>query len=57
MSRAKSGLDKNLSNVVKDLEKNPVNSLDAQQMERHKNDVRKNDAINHQHEVDMDVSH
>lgn len=46
MTRNKSG-DKNLQNVVKDLDKNPVNSHNAQQIQQQTNDRRHQDALNH----------
>ncbi|MGG1312808.1 MULTISPECIES: hypothetical protein [Cohnella] len=39
--------DKNLRNVVKDLDQTPVNSLQAQQMQQQSNDRRHQDALNH----------
>lgn len=47
MSKAKGGLDKNLSNVVEDLNETPVNSHQAQQIQQDKNDRRHQDALNH----------
>ncbi len=40
--------DKNLQNVAKDLQKNPVNSQQAQQMQQDSNDRRHQDALNHE---------
>ncbi|WP_409343693.1 hypothetical protein [Paenibacillus sp. MBLB4367] len=42
--------DKNLQNVVKDLDKNPVNSHNAQQMQQDTNDRRHQDLLNHDEE-------
>ena len=47
MSKAKGGLDKNLSNVVEDLKVTPVNSHQAQQIQQDTNDRRHQDALNH----------
>lgn len=52
-----SGPDKNLVNVVQDLESAPANSFDAQQQQQDVNDRRTRDNHNHQHKVDMDPSH
>lgn len=52
-----SGPDKNLVNVVQDLESAPANSFDAQQRQQDVNDRRTRDNHNHQHKVDMDPSH
>lgn len=49
--------DKNLQNVVEDLEHTPVNSHDAQQMQQQTNDRRHQDALNHDKTKDMDPSH
>lgn len=58
MTRAKgSAQDKNLENIVQDLEHAPVNSLEAQQMQQKANDRRHYDVRNHQKETDMDPSH
>lgn len=46
-------VDKNLSNVVEDLAKNPVNSHQAQQMQQQTNDRRHQDALNHDHTPDQ----
>ncbi|MDQ1911204.1 hypothetical protein RAC89_12180 [Paenibacillus sp. GD4] len=50
MTKNKSNVDKNLQNVVKDLEKNTVNSLQAQQSQQQTNDHRHQDALNHDKE-------
>ncbi|UJF33298.1 hypothetical protein [Paenibacillus hexagrammi] len=42
--------DKNLQNVVKDLEQRPVNSHHAQQVQQQTNDHRHQDALNHDEE-------
>jgi len=46
--------DKNLSNVVEDLEREPVNSHQAQQLQQKKNDRRHQDALNHDHPTDQE---
>ncbi|PRX60231.1 hypothetical protein B0G52_12986 [Cohnella sp. SGD-V74] len=46
--------DKNLRNVVKDLENNPVNSHQAQQNQQKKNDRRHQDALNHDKTTDLE---
>ena len=46
MSKSK-GVDKNLSNVVEDLDKTIVNSHHAQQLQQDTNDRRHQDALNH----------
>ncbi|CAG7652410.1 hypothetical protein PAESOLCIP111_06526 [Paenibacillus solanacearum] len=50
MTQNKSGADKNLQNVVKDLDKTIVNSHQAQQLQQQTNDRRHQDALNHQDE-------
>lgn len=50
MTRTKA-VDKNLQNVVKDLEQNPVNAHHAQQLQQDTNDRRHQDALNHDHDV------
>jgi len=47
MTRQK-GRDKNLQNVVKDLDKTVVNSHHAQQVQQQTNDQHKQDALNHE---------
>ncbi|MNJ05305.1 hypothetical protein D3C73_1665400 [compost metagenome] len=49
--------DKNLGNVVHDLEQSPVNSHQAQQLQQDVNDRRRHDVRNHNKERDMDPSH
>jgi hypothetical protein len=39
--------DKNMQNVDKDLRKSPVNSHQAQQIQQDTNDLRHQDALNH----------
>lgn len=39
--------DKNLRNVVEDLEQTPVNALDAQQLQQKTNDRRHEAAVHH----------
>ncbi|MGG3455824.1 hypothetical protein [Paenibacillus rhizolycopersici] len=57
MARSKSGIDKNLTNVVEDLERTPVNAHQAQQMQQKVNDRRHRDINNRDHNKDMDPSH
>lgn len=47
MTKNKSSVDKNLQNVVKDLDQNAVNSHHAQQLQQQTNDRRHQDALNH----------
>ncbi|QTH43082.1 hypothetical protein J4772_00940 [Cohnella sp. LGH] len=46
--------DKNLSNVVNELENSPVNSHQAQQNQQKKNDRRHQDALNHDKSTDLE---
>lgn len=46
--------DKNLSNVVEDLAKDPVNSHQAQQQQQQTNDRRHQDALNHDKTTDQE---
>jgi hypothetical protein len=46
--KKKKAKDKNLQNVDKDLNKSPVNSLQAQQIQQDTNDRRHQDALNHE---------
>jgi len=46
--------DKNLSNVVEELERSPVNSHQAQQNQQKKNDRRHQDALNHDNTTDLE---
>ncbi|WP_434748576.1 hypothetical protein [Paenibacillus amylolyticus] len=57
MTKAKSGIDKNLQNVVEDLEQTVVNSHHAQQIQQDSNDRRHQDALNHDKTEDHDPSH
>jgi predicted DNA binding CopG/RHH family protein len=57
MSQAKDGLDKNLSNVVKDLDKTAVTSHQAQQIQQDTNDRRHQDALNHDKTEDLSHPH
>ncbi|AEI38671.1 hypothetical protein [Paenibacillus mucilaginosus] len=50
MTKNKSGVDKNLQNVVEDLEVRPVNSHQAQQIQQQTNDHRHQDSLNHDKE-------
>ncbi|WP_123042733.1 hypothetical protein [Cohnella candidum] len=54
MSNANGMADKNLSNVVEDLAKSPVNSHQAQQQQQDSNDRRHQAALNHDHTPDRD---
>jgi hypothetical protein len=53
VTRAKGRIDKNLSNVVDDLDENPVNSHQAQQFRQDANDRRHQDALNHDEPTDL----
>ncbi|MFD1177438.1 hypothetical protein ACFQ3W_14170 [Paenibacillus puldeungensis] len=57
MTRHKGGADKNLSNVVQDLEHSPATSQEAQQLQQSVNDQRHRDAHNHHKKKDMDPTH
>ncbi|GIO35060.1 MULTISPECIES: hypothetical protein [Paenibacillus] len=57
MTKAKNGLDKNLSNVVDDLNQMAVNSHHAQQIQQDTNDRRHQDALNHDKTTDMTHQH
>ncbi|MDU4695675.1 MULTISPECIES: hypothetical protein [Paenibacillus] len=57
MARSKSGIDKNLTNVVEDLDRTPVNAQQAQQMQQKVNDRRHRDINNRDNNKDMDPSH
>lgn len=57
MTKAKNGLDKNLSNVVDDLNQTAVNSHHAQQIQQDTNDRRHQDALNHDKTTDMTHQH
>ncbi|MBY0220349.1 hypothetical protein [Paenibacillus illinoisensis] len=57
MSKAKPGIDKNLRNVVADLEQPAVNSHHAQQIQQDTNDRRHQDSLNHDKTEDMNPSH
>ncbi|MDT0126561.1 hypothetical protein Q9R46_28215 [Paenibacillus sp. RRE4] len=57
MTKAKSSVDKNLQNVVGDLEQTGVNSHHAQQIQQDSNDRRHQDALNHDKTEDRDPSH
>ncbi|WP_274648452.1 hypothetical protein [Paenibacillus humicola] len=54
MTKAKGSADKNLSSVVKDLDRNPVNSHQAQQLQQDTNDRRHQDALNHDEPTDLE---
>ncbi|MCD1260921.1 hypothetical protein B5M42_019135 [Paenibacillus athensensis] len=49
MTKSKNG-DKNLQNVVKDLEQTVITSQQAQQVQQQTNDRRHQDALNHDEE-------
>ncbi|MEI0736666.1 hypothetical protein VQ056_08190 [Paenibacillus sp. JTLBN-2024] len=57
MTKAKNGLDKNLSNVVEDLDQTRVNSHHAQQIQQGTNDRRHQDALNHDKTTDLTHQH
>ncbi|SIR61783.1 MULTISPECIES: hypothetical protein [unclassified Paenibacillus] len=48
------GPDKNLQNVAKDLELEPVNAHNANQLQRQSEDRRHQDNLNHEDETDLD---
>ncbi|WP_248929345.1 hypothetical protein [Paenibacillus hamazuiensis] len=48
MTKNKSNVDKNLQNVVEDLDKTVVGGHHAQQVNQQSNDRRHQDALNHQ---------
>lgn len=54
MSDSNGMVDKNLSNVVEDLEQTPVNSHQAQQLQQQTNDRRHQDALNHDNTTDLE---
>lgn len=54
MSKPRGTADKNLSNVVDDLDRNPVNSHHAQQIQQQTNDHRHQDALNHDEMPDLE---
>ena len=54
MTKAKGAMDKNLSNVVDDLNQTAVNSHQAQQLQQDRNDRRHQDALNHDHTTDTE---
>lgn len=53
LSNANGFPDKNLSNVVEDLAKDPVNAHQAQQQQQQTNDRRHQDALNHDKKTDQ----
>jgi len=53
MTKAKGGVDKNLTNVVEDLDIEPVNGHHAQQLQQDANDRRNQAAMNHDHPPDL----
>lgn len=57
MTRVKGSADKNLSNVVQDLDRSPVNSQEAQRMQQDINDQKHADARHHHKAKDMDPTH
>ncbi|WP_168929000.1 hypothetical protein [Paenibacillus dokdonensis] len=57
MTKAKPGLDKNLSNVIDELNEAPVNSHHAQQIQQDENDRRHEDARNHRKPTDLTHPH
>ncbi|WP_339322888.1 hypothetical protein [Paenibacillus sp. FSL W8-0194] len=57
MTKAKNGVDKNLSNVVEDLDQTRVNSHHAQQIQQDTNDRRHQDALNHDKTTDLTHQH
>lgn len=57
MTKAKPGLDKNLSNVIDELNEAPVNSHHAQQIQQDENDRRHEGARNHHKPTDLTHPH
>ncbi|CAM3115857.1 hypothetical protein PASE110613_17315 [Paenibacillus sediminis] len=57
MTKAKLGVDKNLSNVVDDLNQVVVNSHHAQQLQQDVNDRRHQDSMNHDKTEDLQHPH
>lgn len=57
MTKAKNGVDKNLSNVVEDLDQTRVNSHHSQQIQQDTNDRRHQDALNHDKTTDLTHQH
>lgn len=57
MTKVKPGIDKNLSNVIDDLNQAPVNSHHAQQIQQDSNDRRHQDDLNHDKPVDLKHPH
>jgi hypothetical protein len=55
MTKNKSNVDKNLQNVVKDLNKPIFNGHQAQQEQQHTNDRRHQDALNHDKPTDSSI--
>lgn len=55
LTQNKSGVDKNLQNVVKDLEQTAVTSHQAQQIQQQTNDRRHQDALNHDKPIDSSI--
>jgi hypothetical protein len=53
MTKAKNGVDKNLMNVVEHLDRNPVNSHHAQQLQQDANDRRNQAAMDHDDPSDL----
>ena len=54
LAKKKGAADKNLQNVVKDLEgQTPVNAHNANQLQREREDRRHQDHLNHENESDM----
>jgi hypothetical protein len=53
VTKVKGTADKNLSNVAEDLDRNPVNSHHAQQLQQDVNDRRHQDLLNHDEETDL----
>jgi len=57
VTKAKGNVDKNLSGVVKDLDNEPVNSHQAQQIQQDVNDRRHQDMLNHDEPADLSHPH
>jgi hypothetical protein len=55
MTKNKGSVDKNLQNVVKDLDKQRVTSHQAQQVQQQTNDHRHQDALNHDEPIGSSI--
>lgn len=55
VTKNKSNVDKNLQNVVKDLDKQRITSQQAQQVQQQTNDHRHQDALNHDEPIGSSI--